>query len=125
MGVADPIRVVHDTVGSKGDPDVLDYIVRSLEDGDFDYGEDGQEAIDAFGEMLVSYTEHLQSCCLLVAAVETLPGMHPCVLRTHIVVMHWFDIIQTSTASASWVYCCILKRHKLSLSKHGNALRQC
>ncbi|KAK9867268.1 hypothetical protein WJX84_007223 [Apatococcus fuscideae] len=54
MGVADPIRVVHDTVGSKGDPDVLDYIVRSLEDGDFDYGEDGQEAIDAFGEMLVS-----------------------------------------------------------------------
>ncbi|KAK9827792.1 hypothetical protein WJX74_002330 [Apatococcus lobatus] len=54
MGVAEPIKVIQDTVGSKGDPDVLDYIVRSLEDGDFDYGEEGQEAYDAFGEMLVS-----------------------------------------------------------------------
>lgn len=56
MGVAGPIKVIQDTVGSRGDPDVLDYVVRSLEDGDFDYGEEGQEAYDAFGEMLVNVT---------------------------------------------------------------------
>ena len=64
MGVAEPIKVIQDTVGSKGDPDVLDYVVRSLEDGDFDYGEEGQEAYDAFGEMLVSSQDdpHADGC---------------------------------------------------------------
>lgn len=43
-----------DTGSSRGDPDVLDYVVRSLEEGDFGYGEHGQEAYDAFEERLVS-----------------------------------------------------------------------
>ena len=45
--------VVEEVVGKHGDSTVLEYIISVLEDGDFEYGPSGQEAYDAFGEMLV------------------------------------------------------------------------
>ncbi|KAK9804716.1 hypothetical protein WJX72_001738 [[Myrmecia] bisecta] len=41
-------------VGSSGDPAILDYVVSILEDADFEFGRDGEEAYEAFGEILVS-----------------------------------------------------------------------
>lgn len=43
-----------DVLGSHGDPDVLEYVAGSLEDGNFDYGNEGQEAYEAFAGVLVS-----------------------------------------------------------------------
>lgn len=39
--------------GSKADPDVLDYLISCLSDEDFEWGDDAQEAYEAFGEMMV------------------------------------------------------------------------
>ena len=45
--------VVLELLGGRGDSVVVDYIKNVLEDGEFDYGPDGQDAYDAFGEMMV------------------------------------------------------------------------
>ena len=59
----EPVRpVVEDIVGSRGDPTVLEYVISVLEDGDFEFGPDGQEAYEAFGEMLVSLSRCESSC---------------------------------------------------------------
>ena len=50
---SDVSAVVEELVGKSGDPTVLDYVISVLEDEDFDFGPSGQEAYDAFGEMLV------------------------------------------------------------------------
>ncbi len=51
--MADVRRVVEEVVGSAGDATVLDYLVGCLELDDSDLGEDGEEAYDGFGSMLV------------------------------------------------------------------------
>ena len=48
-----PGTVVQELLGGRGDSAVVDYIKNVLEDGEFDYGDEGQDAYDAFGEMLV------------------------------------------------------------------------
>ncbi|KAL4424205.1 hypothetical protein ABPG75_001506 [Micractinium tetrahymenae] len=50
MGVRDAVTSV---LGSTGDEAVLDYVAGVLEDEDFEWGEDAEEAFEAFGEMLV------------------------------------------------------------------------
>ena len=54
-GSATPLQ---DVLGSAGDPDVLEYVAGSLEDGDFDYGNEGQEAYEAFAGVLVRGLVH-------------------------------------------------------------------
>ncbi|KAL3162625.1 hypothetical protein ABBQ38_008672 [Trebouxia sp. C0009 RCD-2024] len=47
-------KVVESIVGTKGDETVLEYVVSILEDGEFEYGTDGEEAFEAFGAVLVN-----------------------------------------------------------------------
>lgn len=76
MGVqpAEPARpAVEEIVGTKGDATVLDYVINVLEDEDFEFGPEGREAYDAFGEMLVLPLPDAHICpvfalvCLLCA----------------------------------------------------------
>lgn len=46
-------KVVQTVVGSKGDDTVFEYVVSILEDGDFEFGVDGEDAFEAFGAVLV------------------------------------------------------------------------
>ena len=46
-------KVVESTVGTEGDETVLEYVVSILEDGEFEFGADGEEAFEAFGAVLV------------------------------------------------------------------------
>lgn len=46
-------KVVESTVGTEGDETVLEYVVSILEDGEFEFGIDGEEAFEAFGAVLV------------------------------------------------------------------------
>ncbi|KAL4442757.1 hypothetical protein ABPG77_006751 [Micractinium sp. CCAP 211/92] len=50
MGVREAVTSV---LGSGGDEAVLDYVAGVLEDEDFEWGEDAEEAFETFGEMLV------------------------------------------------------------------------
>lgn len=48
--------VVHDVLGRRAldvDQPIIDYIVNVLADEDFDFGEDGDGAFEALGELLV------------------------------------------------------------------------
>ena len=47
-------EAVREVLGRRGDVTVLDYVASCLEDGEFEFGPDGEEAFEAFGEMLVS-----------------------------------------------------------------------
>ena len=51
--MTDVRAAVLSVIGNKGDEAVLDYVIGSLEDEDFEWGEDGSEAFEVFGEMLV------------------------------------------------------------------------
>ena len=54
MGVQPAARaVVEEIVGTQGDATVLNYVISVLDDEDFDFGPEGREAYEAFGEMLV------------------------------------------------------------------------
>ncbi|KAK9806400.1 hypothetical protein WJX73_002265 [Symbiochloris irregularis] len=76
MGVqpAEPARaVVEEIVGRKGDATVLDYVINVLDDEDFEFGPEGREAFEAFGEMLVGAgcledQETAQAACKSLAA---------------------------------------------------------
>lgn len=46
-------KVVEIVVGNDGDETVLEYVVSILEDGEFEFGTDGEEAFEAFGAVLV------------------------------------------------------------------------
>lgn len=49
-------RVVHDVLGPRADDvddPIIDYIVNVLADEDFDFGDDGEGALDAVGELLI------------------------------------------------------------------------
>ncbi len=46
-------QVVEDVCGTKGDDTVFEYVVSILEDGEFEFGPDGEEAFEAFGAVLV------------------------------------------------------------------------
>ena len=46
-------KVVETVVGTKGDDTVFEYVVSILEDGDFEFGPDGEDAFEAFGAVLV------------------------------------------------------------------------
>lgn len=48
--------VVHEVLGRRAedvDQPIIDYIVNVLADEDFDFGDDGEGAFDALGELLV------------------------------------------------------------------------
>lgn len=49
--------VVHEVLGRRADDvdqPIIDYIVNVLADEDFDFGDDGEGAFDALGELLVA-----------------------------------------------------------------------
>jgi ATP-binding cassette subfamily F protein 3 len=49
--------VVHEVLGQRAqdvDQPIIDYIVNVLADEDFDFGDDGEGAFDAIGELLVA-----------------------------------------------------------------------
>jgi ATP-binding cassette subfamily F protein 3 len=49
--------VVHEVLGPRAqdvDQPIIDYIVNVLADEDFDFGDDGEGAFDAIGELLVA-----------------------------------------------------------------------
>lgn len=46
-------QVVEDVCGTKGDDTVFEYVVSILEDGEFEFGPDGEDAFEAFGAVLV------------------------------------------------------------------------
>ena len=46
-------KIVESTVGTEGDETVLEYVVSILEDGEFEFGTDGEEAFETFGAVLV------------------------------------------------------------------------
>ena len=62
-------QVVEQVVGTKGDDTVFEYVVSILEDGEFDFGSDGEEAFDAFGAVLV--WSHLNTTCELSHSTST------------------------------------------------------
>ena len=49
-------QVVEDVCGTKGDDTVFEYVVSILEDGEFEFGPDGEDAFEAFGAVLVCVT---------------------------------------------------------------------
>jgi hypothetical protein len=57
LTVEDIRKTVDDVIGTKGDNTIQEYVVSCLEDDTFEFGEDGEEAFRAFGEMLVRPTE--------------------------------------------------------------------
>lgn len=61
-----PATPLQDVLGSHGDPDVLEYVAGSLEDGNFDYGNEGQEAYEAFAGVLVRILIHQAVLLLLL-----------------------------------------------------------
>lgn len=49
--------LVHDVLGRRAedvDQPIIDYIINVLADEDFDFGDDGEGAFDALGELLVA-----------------------------------------------------------------------
>ena len=79
---------LQDVLGSHGDPDVLEYVAGSLEDGDFDYGNDGQEAYEAFAGVLVRRLIYQQYCCFYsdtngIQAQSSLKGSKKCCRGLH------------------------------------------
>ena len=64
MGVAETFREVLESHGSnKGDSaEIVDYIISMLEDEDFEFGPDGEEAYEAIGPFLVG--RRRQRLCL-------------------------------------------------------------
>ena len=50
-------QVVEDVCGTKGDDTVFEYVVSILEDGEFEFGPDGEDAFEAFGAVLVCITQ--------------------------------------------------------------------
>ena len=56
-------KVVEGVVGTEGDETVLEYVVSILEDGEFEFGTDGEDAFEAFGAVLVSSSSHSLSSC--------------------------------------------------------------
>lgn len=46
-------KAVDDIIGTKGDNTIQEYVISCLEDDTFEFGEEGEEAFHAFGEMLV------------------------------------------------------------------------
>lgn len=53
------VKAAVTSVLGKGDDTVLDYVAACLEDGEFEWGDDATEALEAFGEMLVRRRRHL------------------------------------------------------------------
>lgn len=51
---------MRDVLGGGGDPTVLEYITSCL-DG-FDFGDDGEEAYDSFGPMMVRTGQMVAAC---------------------------------------------------------------
>ena len=50
---ADVKSAVLDVIGRDGDETILDYVIAILEDEHFEFGEEGKDAFDAFGDILV------------------------------------------------------------------------
>lgn len=44
---------VHEVLGTHGDETLLEYVISVVEDEDFDWGEDGEEAFEHVGPFLV------------------------------------------------------------------------
>ena len=49
-------QMVTDVIGTKGDDTVFDYVVSIVDDNEFEFGQDGEEAFETFGAVLVSMT---------------------------------------------------------------------
>lgn len=49
-------QMVTDVIGTKGDDTVFDYVVSIVDDNEFEFGQDGEEAFETFGAVLVSLT---------------------------------------------------------------------
>ena len=61
-------KIVESIVGTEGDETVLEYVVSILEDGEFEFGTDGEDAFEAFGAVLVNSCNSVSSlyrraCC--------------------------------------------------------------
>ncbi len=69
-------QVVEDVCGTKGDDTVFEYVVSILEDGEFEFGPDGEEAFEAFGAVLVCITQ-LIVFCLPYMQPPALPALPP------------------------------------------------
>ena len=81
MASPDIGAAVADVLGSSGDPTVLEYITSCLED--FELGDDGEEAFESFGPMMVrmplshplwhlELTKPVPSSALMVTCAQTL-----------------------------------------------------
>jgi hypothetical protein len=55
MSAVDVRRAVSELCGKRGDETIRDYIMAVLELGDYDWGRNGENAYDHFGQMLVSH----------------------------------------------------------------------
>lgn len=51
--MVDVRAAVESVIGKKGDETIIDYIVSCVEDDDFEFGEDGEEAFENLGDMMV------------------------------------------------------------------------
>ena len=68
-------QIVEDVVGTKGDDTVFEYVVSIVDDNEFEFGQDGEEAFDTFGAVLVS----LKMLCAVQKCVVTVyiqPALH-------------------------------------------------
>lgn len=68
-------KAVHDLLGRKGDDTIREYIIAVLELGDYDFGRNGEQAYEHFGQMLVLH-HACHKCCrghsLAIAICSTL-----------------------------------------------------
>ncbi len=64
-------QVVEDVCGTKGDDTVFEYVVSILEDGEFEFGPDGEDAFEAFGAVLVCITQLIVLCFVPYAATSS------------------------------------------------------
>ena len=64
-------QVVEQVIGTTGDDTVFEYVVSILEDGEFEFGSDGEEAFDAFGAGLVTVPpqKYCLAACYLHSAI--------------------------------------------------------
>jgi hypothetical protein len=68
---------VESVLGKNGDDTIVDYIVSVMEDDDFDFGKDGEEAFESVGPIMVRQCKQApgsgHGCALLVRVMPPAP----------------------------------------------------
>lgn len=82
--------VVYEVLGRRAhdlDQPIIDYIINVLADDDFDFGDDGDGAFDAVGELLVD-----SGCVSDHSECRSVPPIHPLFYFSYCFDLVWFPV---------------------------------